>query len=437
MNPSERKRLATVLAKVRHLIERLRATEPSPGCLTIEGRNEILFDEATETLVRLRGGIPDLGPLSRKAASDLVVEAAMAALKVGPGETISERTNAFVDRHNRAIADLRRAILANAGRWTFVTIVRGLNPQMLPYGFGGTTFTPSTPATLNKLALMATGRYRPTGQDGRAKQAIRRSVRQRRALIRTEFAEHAVASCEVAAIDSNAAQALGMEKIRRCVDAMNFFAPFSPLPWDYGRAAIEPRRPLQLPWIAQRRRKVRLSGHINLGRASVNLPGMSTESAAEIGLARASTLFASLHPTEFDQRIMTSLSWAGRARAELRRDQAFMFWVIALEGVLKSPDSRAAITDRFRLRVAQIVATTASGRKTLYEKADELYRIRNAIVHSGDGTSVTESDEKWIAELATRTLTRLLTDPEFVRMRNMGELEAWFQKRMLGGSESG
>jgi len=148
-------------------------------------------------------------------------------------------------------------------------------------------------------------------------------------------------------------------------------------------------------------------------------------------LARAHALLASKERGGFEARTVTALVWAGRARAANQRDQAFLFYGIALEALLVKKTNHGGVGDRLRLRAAHLVGLTAEAKRVVYDLIGRLYKSRNALVHTGDASSVTEnvlSDMVW---LVSRAITRVLSDPLFVAMRSDYEFDSWCDRQLL------
>ena len=201
---------------------------------------------------------------------------------------------------------------------------------------------------------------------------------------------HAIASVEVLALDYAAAKHLGLRKVRRALDIINFFAPLFLRYNDEYRVSVEPdtrrKRPIMAAWPSQ-------GAGFHATQAwqrdlSVRKIDPLSAEGTKVGLARASVILASQQPTDLDERILSALSWAGRGIVEERPEQAFLHFAIALEALLTKARSRAGDTDRVRLRAAHLMGTTPASRKYAFDLLSRLYQTRNAIVHAGDSTEL-------------------------------------------------
>jgi hypothetical protein len=146
---------------------------------------------------------------------------------------------------------------------------------------------------------------------------------------------------------------------------------------------------------------------------------------------RASELLARSSPTDLERRIVTALRWAGRARVEHRRDEAFLFCAIALEALMGKATSRAGVTKRVRLRVTRLLGLLPEARKEIFTLMGPLYDQRSEIVHTGDSSRLADADIEIVRIFVNRAITGLLTDKRFTRMRTCAELDEWFEKDLV------
>jgi hypothetical protein len=263
-----------------------------------------------------------------------------------------------------------------------------------------------------------------------AEHEVRKSSREE---ITGLFSPHAGATVKVQAFDAVAARRLAVERVRRTVDVVNFFAPFFHGNHARYRAYVAPDgERTNLPWAVRP-----VDGDTfqwsdaSEDEAPVTEFAPESARAQQVGARRASEILASDAPTDLESRILKALSWAGRAAVETRRDEAFLLYAIALEALLTKPSSRSGVTDRLRLRVTRLLGLLPSTRKEIHDLMGHLYEIRSDLVHSGSSTDLSDSDLKSIRSLVNRALTGVLTDARFSKMRHAHEFERWFEDQML------
>ena len=136
-------------------------------------------------------------------------------------------------------------------------------------------------------------------------------------------------------------------------------------------------------------------------------------------------------------RVLTGLSWAGRAVMEQRRDQSLVLYTIALEALLaREKDRPGGVTSRFRHDVAHVVGRSFEARKALFAVLGDLYRLRSKIVHAGDSDTIANSDLETLRNVATRALTAMLTESTFTNMGSAQEFDRWLDERLLVGDRA-
>jgi hypothetical protein len=124
---------------------------------------------------------------------------------------------------------------------------------------------------------------------------------------------------------------------------------------------------------------------------------------------------------------------AGTACVESKPQLAFLLFAIALESVVLGKQIKAEITYQLSARVAHLLASTIDARRSMVAQVNDLYKLRSAIVHSGEN-EVSETDMYTIRGICLSSLQTLATSPDFSAMKSVEDLDQWFEDRMLGGS---
>jgi hypothetical protein len=402
------------------------------GGIGLTGDTEAMYRECEESLIGLHPKNPDLRPLSRDATEKLLSGTVLRVLR--PKDPPAARPT-FEARAAEELEKLRQDLLAEPKPWKFWVPVHGFVLTSLPVTLGAVSFVEATEAEAGAIAahVLDPDPGEPMDEEKRSG-VIADHQRGRDSLVTGFSGAHAIASVEVLALDYAAAKHLGLRKVRRALDIINFFAPLFLRYSDEYRVSVEPdtrrKLPIMAAWPSQG-----AGFHSTLAwqrDLSVRMIDPLSAEGTKIGLARASVILASHHPTDLDERILTALSWAGRGIVEERPEQAFLHFAIALEALLTKATSRAGVTDRVRLRAAHLMGTTPASRKYAFELLSRLYRTRSAIVHAGDSTDLTESDLQALRYLVTVALIAMLTRPPFRDMRNANALEKWLDDRVFG-----
>jgi hypothetical protein len=135
----------------------------------------------------------------------------------------------------------------------------------------------------------------------------------------------------------------------------------------------------------------------------------------------------------FASRVITGYVTAGTACVEPKPQLAFLLFAIALESVVLGKQIKSEITYQLSARVAHLLAPTIDARRSIVAQVNDLYKLRSAIVHSGEN-EVSETDLYTIRAICLSSLQTLATLPDFAAMKGVEDLDRWFEDRMLGGS---
>jgi hypothetical protein len=438
-------KLNVALKQVRNFVERLHAMPSSAdlsddgltmfysarlGGLGLSGNEAKAYKACLASLVALHGENADQRIISTDAVERVMRNAILRALRVRKPGTSRET---FEARLTREIRRLRREILALPTEWLVTVRVEGLGPAGLPLRWGGIEFNPGTEALGNRLARGIVEFEPKRRAAARSMEGERKTRERAREEIRSVFSAGPSATLSVHVVDDKAAKHLAIERVRRAVDILNFFAPFfQKIPGPH-RARVGPDGPRAgLTWIMSRDGSEDV--HWSDGWAD-ELPITEVDPtstlASKFGLTRASEMFAQPEPSDLERRILNALGWAGRATVANRRDEQFLLFAIALEALLTKPTARVGVTDRLRLRAARLIGLLPETRKNVHALMSRIYERRSALVHAGDSTDLSEGDLKIVRELVRRALTGVLTAPHFVAMKTASDFEEWFEQQLF------
>lgn len=405
------------------------------GGFRLSGKALQLYRNCFESLVALHQVNPSVQLLSKTAAEDLLQTTILRTLRPGRGQETESRAT-FERRLAREVRNLRDRLLAESRTWLVSVQIQGIATTSLPAMFGSVKFVRGDSDTGKSLADNL------RHYDPRPRRVARKKIEEEnqvRASTRTEiaaiFSTEAIATVSVSAFDLDAAQILGIEKIRRAIDILNFFASLTSSDRRLGlqRAFVGPEgeRITLHSVVCQGDGDFRRLGNRLAGNNPLVMVDLASAKAKKLGLARAGEIFAREDPTDLDARILTALSWAGRATVAPRREEAFLWFAIALEALLTKPKARSGVTDRLRLRATRLIGRNPETRKKVFDLVGELYEVRSAIVHAGDSTTLTERDLETIKGLVQCALTVVLTEECFSSMRLAREFEQWFDEQLF------
>jgi hypothetical protein len=131
-----------------------------------------------------------------------------------------------------------------------------------------------------------------------------------------------------------------------------------------------------------------------------------------------------------EDRVLTAFQWAGRATVAVRREEAFLLYMISLESLILSKAGKAGkVVDQFTKKAAHLLQRTSGDRKRLMKRLEGLYDIRSEIVHSGR-FQVSEFDLDHAREFAKKALFIVSNDTTFQQMTEATHLDDWLTERM-------
>ena len=448
------KKLEAALHQVRHFIESLRASSASANVqpllnppfarggvvvfsyrrldgLRLTGKEADNYRGCLDSLIALHGGNPNIRVMSYGAVEELFRKTILRVLRVRrpPGESRDK----FERRLDRELRTLRKGLLAEPKEWRLSIPVHGLASAMLPLTFGGIEFVDGTEAAATSVTAPIVN-FRPHPRRAETKVAREQELLtdDRRKILEI-FKGQPISSVRVLAMDAGAAERRGLEHVRRVLDILTFYAGYFSLMKHRYRAFVAPDgKRTDLNWILCVVETGRCSwGWSSPTILSVSRIDLTSGRAKEIGLPRVNEMLCRPVPSDLEIRIITALGWAGRAHAEIRRDQAFLLLAVALEALLTKATSRAGVTERLCLRVAHLLGKDSQTRKEMYDTVHRLYRIRSVLVHTGDSTELEDGDLATLEAFVDSAVTTVLVEQPFAGMRTAGEFDKWLDDQLL------
>lgn len=446
--PAKKEFVAKVMPLVRNLIERLRSTLRAGmhsddheymffskwGTLVIQGNDTPYYRACRDALIALHGNNSERRLLSRRSAEKLLTEALMRTLHPARAGYNDPRPR-FERRMQMELRRLREGLLVPLRRWQLAVEVTGLANTILPMTFGRIRVVRGSKKVAAQIAAnifdLQPGNSRIPLKKRIAENASRQESRDE---VTKMFAQNAIALAEVGAVDSSAAKELGLSEVRRTIDVLNFFTPFFEHPVGPHRAYVAPEgRGANLRWTVYDPNTWAFSYNDETpDEWTIRELKPTSRRARKVGLVRMHQLLASETRSDLDDRIVTAAAWAGRARTEKRREEAFLLYAIALEALLTKPNARSGVTERLKLRVAHLVHRKPDSRKLLANTMERLYQIRSALVHAGTSEELSDNDLNIIAHVVELALWAMLTQQPFREMKNAATFEKWFEDRLFG-----
>jgi len=385
-----------------------------------------MYIETLRVLIT-RFAVEGPGRVSKSQVQRRFHESTLAALPGGVPPNPSANTD-FEKRLQVVVDQLREDLMSEGVAWLGWFPIEGIRLGPVQKRFGQTTFAHSQSRAfrdkVNKIFKVDLANIPPD-----AIPAMKTDRRRGKQEIWNNFQNVVVAAAPAKAVDVDAAKARMLVEVRLTLDILTFLGALG-RPGPHAHVAVRGDAPSRItPWLL-------FSGdHANwLPRHRmvyfVDLPGL--EKVRPPLFVKIDRLLRA-ERTPFVERLLHSLSMAGRAVVEDRIDQRFLLYMVALESLVKLRASRTAITDRVRTRAAQIVSSQSSERLRVYERLSSLYDIRSGLVHGGISEKLNEIEVRDLQEITCQAIFRMLSASPFKSMTTEQELEDWFLRETFRG----
>lgn len=303
--------------------------------------------------------------------------------------------------------------------------VQGLDHTSLPLEFGGVEFTVFDNEQVQQF------------RDAISRHLVDEAEKERRLrmfekeLQEDDMYEQACAVITVKSTDYKSAKVEATRRVRLLLDIINYFScivPYHPNAWvgllgDFKTA----RRTLPI---------------INLeDNASLHLGHTREGSLMKLDFSRIyaeeeknnhsfqyiDNLLTKANASKTEKRLLFALRWTGRAAIEIRPEDQFLAYFIALDAAV---GVRSQSAYRLSHRVPHLLHSFLKERLELQQEVKRLYGIRSAIVHGGEKI-VDLSDLEDIENMAIDVVYRLHSHNKFRELLSANELDDWFERQML------
>jgi Apea-like HEPN len=151
-------------------------------------------------------------------------------------------------------------------------------------------------------------------------------------------------------------------------------------------------------------------------------------------MKRLAEFLGAEQPNDHQQRVLSAMQWAGRASADWRPEEAFIFRAIALETLILSGNKSSEITNRLKWSVVHLLGDWLVSREVGEKHVKAVYEIRSQIVHSGL-YEVAKEDTSVLRHIVIHCFSRVLSDDRFKDMTARSDLDRWFNARLRGDDE--
>ncbi|WP_339383180.1 hypothetical protein [Phormidium tenue] len=252
--------------------------------------------------------------------------------------------------------------------------------------------------------------------------------------IDTSFYEKVFSVVTVEAKDYESAQVIAIKKTRKILDILNFFSalvPYNPDAWAY--LSGDSGSHLFETIILNEDDGVSL----NIGRKRLGslqkleiLRIIESDEKDNIGFSHINNLLKKNNLNKFEQALITAIQWIGRAVIANRREDAFLFYAIALESIVLVDNEKAELSYRLRIRIAHLITSNPKNRKEVVNAVRELYNLRSKLVHDGK-YEITDLELNSMKFISIRCIQRLCIDPRFQNITSPEDFSDWLEDQIL------
>jgi Apea-like HEPN len=362
-------------------------------------------------------------------------------------------------RIQAAVKWLRKELTAPPQAYVVYMAAVGVDQANLPVTVGKLTFFSADSPVITQLRDLASTRLFGSGSDN---SKVHDAKQQFDRMMQTVFTGTTLIELEVRAGDEESAKEKAVTIARQTMDVMNFF---SDLLYDRDIKAcmalvgegqevadgIDERRSTKLTILMIKSdgdgdnivclnnkymSKVLVSKQAKgpLRGLWLPRPGSAWPSGAIEGMfGRLIEVLAKDPLSPLEDRILSAFQWAGRATVAARREEAFAFYMIALESLVLGRKQHNELLYKLKLRTVHMLGTTVQKRKEMMRRLDDLYEIRSQIVHSGR-FQVTDSELLEARQYAKAALVTVMHAEPFRAMDDEQQLDSWLEEQVLAGS---
>lgn len=253
-----------------------------------------------------------------------------------------------------------------------------------------------------------------------------------------EFSQFTLCRIVVQAVDKTAARELAAVEWETTASVLNFLVslvfPVDWLPLVCLPSELPSYETKMLVLGEQPTPTWRFSAKSESFEAALNLNAFLSNDQIKKAMGKANDMLRNESENEYCERLITAMKWAGKGAKANRREDAFLFYSIALEALLLGGKHYEQLSYRLRLRAAHLLGDNQTERIYKRNQVNDLYKLRSRIVHTGK-LQIPRADLDALRRLTKKAILRLLKDPQFDAINTEEALEAWFEDALMCGPD--
>ena len=383
-----------------------------------------LNEEQTEVFLSILDALaPDCGapaPRSREAIDDMISEYILSALNFAGEPTVS-----FEKHLSKLINGFKRSLNSQLTQWEIVGFLERIKVPSTGFQFGKILFCDHKHEAIKF--------YKDKTE--KAQEESRKSKNPVIVAFPNPIDQFTFFRIFVGAGDDDAALQIAQFELETTLDALNFFASFF---------YLKDRLPALSEYQIHARQNALFSRKQNSEGFSIKFENkffheifdaLEISKDKDISLAFEKTNKLLLNSQNgLKERFLSAIKWAGKGSITRNRENAFIFYAIALEALLLGQKHHEHLSYKLRLRAAHLLGLKNSARSKICNRVSQLYSLRSKIVHSGSN-KLSQSDLDELRIITQSCIIRLLSDPIFGDFSTEEDLEKWFEEMIIFGPE--
>ena len=241
---------------------------------------------------------------------------------------------------------------------------------------------------------------------------------------------------KVKAAGGESARHLAKIELDAAIPILNFFASFMPLtdsfPYAFLRETSDGKVVTDIALTDGTRWNWQMT-HLRIV-AGLNVNDFQKKDVMWKSVQRISAMLIA-PKNNFNERLLAGIKWAGKGASARNKEEAFLFYAIALEALILGPRNRQQLSYQLRLRVGQLLGPDKTRKIKWRDLTRHLYELRNAIAHSGknDIASIDLQDLRFIVQSCIEII---LCHVEFANISTEETLDKWFEDSLMNALDT-
>lgn len=387
------------------------------GTLFLNGKEAIQYRQCLKLLIEAKGD----ESISPKAIETLFQKTILIVHDFNK----KRKDTPFDQRLKSAIDELHSSLIATPTTFSVYYPVFGLKLDGLPIKVGNVQFCIFDDVHLEKF-LKFLNEYEGDESEKAKRMSFADSLK------KSIIFGKPTGLIDVKALDAIAAKTLALKELALTVNVINFFSDI--IPYQKGHIFLpgnNERLTINIPIISEGEKPNFTFGWEVAGPLMPFSFQQLLENDKKLGwgFSRIANLLTKKRNVVED-KIISSIQWAGKATVEGKKEEAFLLYAISLESLILLENEKEELGYRLRTRVAHLLGSDLESRLKISNKVRDLYKVRSQIVHSGS-YQVTDADVYLLRSYSKNCILHILNNEPFSSMESTESMVHWFDEKIL------